>query len=207
MNVVETADLVFSARDVDHESARTLLREVGHEPFALVNASGLIGRSVSQAQEYHDVITHLRQRGMRVVLLPHVSRSGGDDISICRELHQRLADPAVTLIDHLPDPAVVRGLTARATLVITGRMHLAIMSLFNGVPAITLATQDKVEGLMQLFHTESLCIEPSSGFGQRINRVVDDLLQQLDAVKATIRSHLPLVRQRSSLNFESLRAG
>lgn len=201
-NVIDAADTVFSAHAVDHAAAAELLRGVAADArIALVNASGLVGRALSQVDEYLALIGRLRARGLTVVLLPHVSRPGADDMTICREIHARLADADTLLIDTLLPPAAIRGLTARAELVVTGRMHLAIMAFYNAVPAITLATQGKVEGLMQLFGTESLCVEPSTGFGARIASVADEVLDRLDEVKDHIAAQLPLVRELSRLNF------
>lgn len=201
-NVVDAADTVFSAQAVDHTVADELLRALPADArIAVVNASGLVGKSLSQVDEYVAVIRRLRQRGLTVILLPHVSRPGADDMVICREIHERLADPGALLVGTLLAPAAIRGLTARAELVVTGRMHLAIMALYNAVPAITLATQGKVEGLMQLFGTEALCVEPSAGFGARIVGVADEVLDRLDEVRDNIAARLPLVRERSRLNF------
>lgn len=202
MNVVDAADTVFSARTVDQDTADRLLASVPADTrIALVNASGLVGESVSQVEEYVAVIHHLRQRGLKVVLLPHVVRPGADDMVVCREIHKALADPDIILVERVLGPAAIRGLTARATLVITGRMHLAIMSFYSGAPAITLATQGKVEGLMQLFGTEALCIDPCVGFGARIIAVADDVLDRIEEVRDHIAARLPLVTERSRLNY------
>ena len=50
-------------------------------------------------------------------------------------------------------------------------MHLAIMSLSQGTPAITLATQGKVEGLVRLFDWPQLCIAPKAGMAEDIVEV------------------------------------
>lgn len=203
LNVVESADTVFSAREVDYAAARSFLAVLpGETRIALVNASGLIAKSLPQVDEYRSIIRHLQQRGLTVILLPHVSRAGSNDIEICRQIQSSLDDPDVFFVDRLLKPAEIRALTEHASIVVTGRMHLAIMSLSNKVPAITLVTQGKVEGLMTLFASECLCVEPAAGFGSRVVEVADDVLDHIDEFKERIAARLPLVKELSRRNFE-----
>ncbi|PRB81280.1 polysaccharide pyruvyl transferase family protein [Pseudomonas sp. MYb185] len=201
-NVTEVSDIVFAARTVNLEAAAHLL---GSRPtnsrYALVNASGLIGKGHQQIEEYRHVISELQHQGLQVVLLPHVSRPGGDDLLLCRQIHQALDDEQVLLIDHLLRPAQIRGLTAGASLVVTGRMHLAIMSLYHGVPAITLATQGKVEGLMRLFGAECLCVDPRPGFGQSVVSVIRQVMSHPEDLRQHLLSKLPEVRTMAGRNF------
>lgn len=200
-NVSEVADMVFAARTVDLDAASQLLASLpAGSRYALVNASGLIG-SGQQVEEYRQVIRELQRHGLHVVLLPHVSRPGGDDLLLCRQIHQAVDDPALLLIDHLPCPATIRGLTAGATMVVTGRMHLAIMSLYHAVPAITLATQGKVEGLMRLFGAECLCVDPQPGFGQSVIAITRQVLSQPEDLRQHLLSKLPEVRAMARRNF------
>ena len=201
-NVTEVADIVFAARTVNHDAASQLLGSLPPgSRYALVNASGLIGNASQQIEEYRQIIHALQHHGLQVVLLPHVSRPGGDDLLLCRQIHQALDDPSLLLIEHLPCPATIRGLTAGAAMVITGRMHLAIMSLYHGVPAITLATQGKVEGLMRLFGAEFLCVAPRPGFGRSVIAIIHQVLSHPEDLCQHLRSKLPEVRAMARGNF------
>ncbi|WP_395244570.1 polysaccharide pyruvyl transferase family protein [Agromyces sp. MMS24-K17] len=182
--VIETADLVFLATTVDPSAADELLGaapagdapEASDPPVALVNVSALVGRSLDQAAEYGRIIAALRADGYRVVLVPHVSRPSSDDVAACRQVAAAFTDdPDVRLVERLLTPAQIRGLAARTRLTVTGRMHLAIMSLHAGVPAITLATQGKVEGLMRLVGVPELCVEPGPDLAGRVLDVVGRL--------------------------------
>lgn len=199
--LVETADTVFAAKTIDHGAAATLLEDIGQMPFALVNASGLTERKFGQLHEYRTVVTGLIERGLRVILIPHVSRPGGDDMVICRAIADAVDDPRVTLVDRLLPPATIRAVASKATLTVTGRMHLSIMSLYSATPAITLASHGKVEGLMQLFGCDYLCIEPAPGFGLEVLRVADTLLGHHDEIQEMLQERLPHVVRRAGLNF------
>ena len=202
-NVTDVADIVFAARTVNFATASRLLYSLPAQcDYALVNASGLIGRAPGKIEGYVRIIRELQYQGLQVILLPHVCRPGGDDLPVCRDIHQALNDPRVILVDQLLSPSEIRGLTAGATLTVTGRMHLAIMSLYSGVPAITLATQGKVEGMMRLFGAEFLCVDPRPDFAERIIAVIQQILSRPDDLRQHLHSKLPAVRRLASRNFD-----
>ncbi|MGC5224395.1 polysaccharide pyruvyl transferase family protein [Micromonospora sp. DT81.3] len=178
--VVETADIVFTDDRRDDAKADGILRGIDG-PFAIVNVSGLIARTVDQVPEYTALLDHLRADGFTVVLLPHVLRDTADDLTACREVYAASGGEGVLLIDEQLSPSTIRSLANRASLIVTGRMHLAIMSLAQGTPAITLATQGKVEGLMKLFGWPELCVAPGPGMGERIWAVASQVLAAPDA--------------------------
>src|SRR5690606_35734705 len=116
---------------------------------------------------------------------------------------EALGDSTVLMTERLLSPAEIRGLTAGATLTVTGRMHLAIMSLYSGVPAITLATQGKVEGMMRLFGAEFLAVEPRPDFAERIVTLIQQVLTRPDDLRQHLHSKLPAVRTLARRNFDA----
>ena len=202
-NVTEVADSVFSARTTSPRAAEEFLG-THPGPYAVVNASGLIGRSMDQVTEYAAIVRSMRDSGLTVVLLPHVVRSSADDATACRAIYERVGGDGVVLVDRVLEPAEVRGLCAGARLVLTGRMHLAIQSMWSGVPAITLSTQGKVEGLMTLFGTQSLCVEPGAGLAKEVVPLVTALLAQRERHRSGIVDRLPEARRLADLNFSAL---
>lgn len=202
--VEEVTDIVFSARTRDGAFCTSLALPAG-VPFALVNASALVATMVDQVPEYERIVDRLRAAGVHVVLLPHVSRPIGDDKIAVRAVAERVGTEGVTVVDRVLMPAEIRGLAEDALLTVTGRMHLAIMSLSLGVPAITLATQGKVEGIMRLIGLPQLCVEPTPGFADRVLPVIDRILAEPD-VRTTIDNALPEVRRLSAFNTRGLGA-
>ena len=203
-NVVDVADCVFAARTSSGLAATEYL---GHAPapYAVVNASALVGRGFDQTTEYARIVTALLQAGLRVVLLPHVVRSSGDDAAACRAVFDRLdgAD-GVVLVNRLLAPAEVRGLCAGAEIVLTGRMHLAVQAMFHEVPAVALSTQGKVAGMMRLFDTQELCLEPGVGLAQRMIPVALAVLADRQRYRDRLAERLPEVQRLASLNFAAL---
>lgn len=205
--VVDTADIVFAARTFAADARMRLVPFDG--PYAVVNASGLLAREWNQVAELVRVISHLTDRGLSVLLLPHVIRESGDDLRACRAVFDALDESqrgAVALVESLPTPADVRGIAADATVVITGRMHLAINALWSGVPAIVFASQGKVEGLAQLFDQPGLCVEPGHGSSTRILAALDRLLLDGIDVGERSRARIHHVRSLSERNLAGLEA-
>ena len=201
--VTRVADVVFTARSVDTSAADRLLDRVT-APVALVNASGLIARGPDLADDYAVLVRALRSRGLHVVLLPHVLRAGTDDLAACRRVAERLAPGEAQLVEELLTPAQVRGLAHRAAVTVTGRMHLSVMSMMAGVPAVTLATQGKVEGLVQLFGVPELAVEPAHGFSALVVPLVDAALPEGSPLRASVRGALPRVEALAELNLVGL---
>jgi colanic acid/amylovoran biosynthesis protein len=203
--VVDTADLVFTARTADDAAPRRILGPLVDGSSALVNVSALVGRSLDQRGEYAAIVRHLRALGHGVVLLPHVSRPSSDDIAACAAVAELLADdPGVVLVDRLLTPVEIRGLTRRASVVVTGRMHLAIMSIWARVPAVTLATQGKVEGLMRLIGAPELCVTPGPDLAERVIDVLDRLDPATSGIRAAVTDAGPVLRSLSERNTEAL---
>jgi hypothetical protein len=61
-------------------------------------------------------------------------------------------------------------------------MHLAIMALSLGKPAITFSTQGKVEGLMELFGTGFLMIDPCVGMSSDVVPLIDRVEADYDSI-------------------------
>ena len=123
-SIVQVADMVFSATRVDRGPAERFLGSASR-PYALVNVSGFVGQKLDQSAEYDQVIRVLLARGITVIMLPHVSRRGADDIQACRAVQQRHDHPEVRLVDRILRPEEIRGWCSGASIIITGRMHLS----------------------------------------------------------------------------------
>ena len=206
-NVVGVADTVFSLTTTDRSAVEEYLADVpADRRVVLVNASALVGRSVDQTAEYAAVVRHLRDSGFEVVLVPHVSRPGADDLTACRHVLEALGPGVVTFVDRVLTPSQIKGLCARSDLVITGRMHLAVMALSAGVPAITMATQGKVEGLMEIFGVRDFCVTPRAGMADQVIELACRATADDGVVVGLVRSGLPVARELSARNFAGLEA-
>lgn len=197
---VLAADIVFTTSDTD-DALRRALPLAGR--YAVVNVSGHLSRGVDLEADYVRIVAALRERGLEVVMLPHVATDAADDRTPCARVAAHF-DGGVHLVDRIPTPAEVRGLTSAAELTVTGRMHLAVMSFLFGVPAVALASQGKVEGLMESLGVPQLCVEPVAGIADRVIALADESLPAGSPARRAIAAALPAVRARAFLNVPAL---
>lgn len=196
---IPSADLVFA-----ETSVREVIDVDTTEPYALINASGLIAQGKDLTQDYLRLIEHVRHLGLKPVLLPHVLRDLDDDLAALRRIYEA-ADPKPVLISRQLAPQEIRFLASHAAFVVTGRMHLSIMSLNMGAAPFTLATVGKVEGLFELVAAPELVLSPTPGFSRHLIQAVPDV-RTLELLSTRISPHLSAVRRLSQENFAGLPA-
>lgn len=200
-----SADVVFTTRDVEPHADFDRWQPSGQgedSKYAVVNASGLLASRADQKAEYGRVISSLRAQGFsRIVFLPHVIREEHSDAQAVSQIHSSFGTNDDLLITEECTPAQVRGIARGASVVFTGRMHLAIMSLGQGTPAMTISTQGKVEGLYKMFGLSSWALPSDPGFAA----LADELLSSadLDQLRSCISAELPRVIELAEANFES----
>ncbi|WP_025872324.1 polysaccharide pyruvyl transferase family protein [Methylobacillus glycogenes] len=198
-NIRLVADMVFANDNTKSAGIEDILQFCAGKQIALVNASGLIGKNIDQIDEYSKVINKLMDHNFNIVLLPHVIRHGANDLPICQALSGKY--PNAFLVNRLLEPDQVKRLAQEAKIVVTGRMHLSIMSLNQNVPSIVLSTQGKVDGLMQFFETEKLSINPEKGFSDLICSQIDFICSNRQYYQDLIRKNLLKVKELAAGNF------
>jgi len=175
-------------------------------PFVLINASGLVGRKVAQTDSYVEMIGRLTELGYQVVLVPHVLADTEDPPAL-REIWQKLTDAQkerTQLIEDELSPAQVRALASRAAFVVTGRMHLSVMALRMGTPAVVIGTQGKVEGMLERFDLADLAIRPED-IPSRLADLAVDTHDRLDRLRSQLALRIDAVVELSQRNFAGLR--
>lgn len=202
---VAAADVVFTMAAADVEAAQRLLGELGvsaSDEYVLVNASGLVGSSPAQTAAYVDVVRAILDKGIVPVLVPHVARGSADDQDALDQLVDALDTP-VPRIRSLQLPDVIRGLCSRATAVVTGRMHLGVMALRMGTPAVIVSTQGKVEGLLEMFDVPECCVDPGPGLSA-LPAATAAVIDNRDTYVSKIEQQLPAVIELAERNFEAV---
>jgi len=159
--------------------------------LALMNISGLLRSRLDLSQEYIEIVRWLVGAGYDVLLVPHVNNPSGSDVRAITEFYDLLPQELRSRVrtqETLLPPEDVQRLAATAEIVVTGRMHLAILASTVGTPAIVVATQGKVEGLMDLLGLPGWGVEPGEGLGASVIRV----LKQYDEDSASVRQQLAI---------------
>ncbi len=144
------------------------------------------------------------QRKVAFVFIPHDYRSTRSDLAVLREL-RAVVDPAlhrsILLTDEERTAGEAKAIAGMADLVLSGRMHLTIATLGQGVPVVCLTYFDKFEGLMQHFALSGNLLSPQEALaGDRLGPVLVDHLDRCEALKAKVRESLPAVLEMSRAN-------
>ncbi|MBD3221637.1 hypothetical protein GF314_10380 [bacterium] len=145
-----------------------------------------------------------------LVLVPHDYRQMAgrwDDTCLLREIANGLppeAAPHVRLIDERPDAAVVKALVGRLEMIVSGRMHLAIAALDQGVPAAGVTYQGKFEGLYEHFGISGLCLDPDALTAGKLTSFLREFLPRREELRDAVKRQLPRVRDLAHLNFANL---
>lgn len=173
---------------------------------AVLNLSGLIARKVDLLGDYRLILNFLMTNSFSVLLLPHVIRLGDDDLRATNDFVATLADDTDHLftVRHALRPRQIKRLMSKTDLVVTGRMHLAVLALSSEIPTVTLGTQGKVEGLYALLGIPSFCLNPSKGFAMPCIEVLQGIVTDPASASAPIRENLPKVIGSSRHNFSGL---
>lgn len=206
--ITECADLAFS--DQSEDALNSISEWIDSDKGAVVgiNISGLgsafNAQTQSQIDEYVRIVKHIKSLGYRVLVIPHVFRAKDGDLEVSRDLFRFACDDKDYLIREIFTPAQERNFIRKANFLITGRMHVAIIGLSVGVPAIALETMGKIEGLFEMFDNKHYCIPRDVGFSTEVMIRIDELHQNHDQAVRKIEEHLPSIRALSYRNFEDL---
>lgn len=202
-SAIAAADIVFA---LPHDSAAPARTKTVRAKLALLNVSGLIQSRMDQVPEFEQVLQHLGEAGWSLCFVPHVVRPGDDDLSTQRLLEAGVGlDSNVRFIDAKPSVHEVQKLVSQADLIITGRMHLAVLGIAAGVPAVVLGTQGKVAGLCELVGSGATEIEPKPGFGAEIIDAVRGMESVgLPELQANVRRVRPRLVELAGRNFDGM---
>jgi polysaccharide pyruvyl transferase WcaK-like protein len=143
------------------------------------------------------------------LLLPHDFRGERGDNACLGPLAQRLSARLGPRLLHAAGPwsaAELKAIAGATDAVFTGRMHLAIAALGQGVPVAALTYQGKFHGLWRHFDLPTdLLLAPADALDpMRLEAVLSQLLDDIETLGRQVRSHLPQVRAAAAANLAPL---
>lgn len=145
-----------------------------------------------------------------IMLVPHDTRASKSDVVLLRRLRDRLPAEAQPRLYELEpvDPRETKASLARLDLLVSGRMHAAILAMGSEVPALCFSYQGKFEGLYAmlglagtglLHEPEDLINDPT-----RIAEAVKSALARRDNLHLRLHEALPRVRELAERNFAGI---
>lgn len=163
-----------------------------------------LARSVVKAMEEAQTVT-----GVSWLLVPHDDRVEAGDMSTLEMLEAQL--PAGVRSNSYrivspPSAGELKTIAGALDGVITGRMHLAIAALGQGVPVLTFAYQGKFEGLMKHFaFPDWVVVRPIEVLGnESLVGTIKQFISALPELKTQLDSKLPAVLNATRSTFKGL---
>jgi polysaccharide pyruvyl transferase WcaK-like protein len=205
ISIKEVADLVFLDQSIEPFPIFDQWSSSSTKPIVVINISGLGNAdaiaSTEHVAQYACITAFLHSNGYRVLILPHVFRTGDGDLEASTALLHSAGVEDDKMITELFSPGQERYLLRKVSFVVTGRMHVAVMSLSVGTPVIAIETMGKVQGLFDLFELGRYCQDRVTNFGVHVVDKIKLLETEQSLVSKTIASNILSVRQKSLINF------
>ena len=210
-----TADLAFlldgRPEEPDVEAAKCWIserRKRGDQIIA-VNANYL---HLRKNPRFTIALTELMQRfllaGFSIVLIPHDIRSARPDAQILKDCAEALSSDLRSNVYMMPprSPGAIKSVLSYVDLLVSGRMHAAILAMSNGTPAFSFGYQDKFEGLYGMFElpTQEFLSVPENLIAspERIFEQIIESVNQAGEFKSVILKKLPSVIDLAKENFQ-----
>lgn len=108
----------------------------------------------------------IRRQDAHILFLPTYNLAHEGDDLIAASVAERMRSDAATLI-RIEDPGVYKRLTERLSLLLTARMHPAILAAAMGTPVVGLAYNQKFRGFLQLITDDARVLDIAQFVSQR----------------------------------------
>lgn len=160
--------------------------------------------------DYARLISATIDLGMSAILVPHDIRTDRSDRMIASEIAAMLSP---TQAQHLrifqaSTPGQLKALLARIDLIVTGRMHAAIIAIGSHTPAMSFAYANKFEGLYRHLELDPeeliLDLDALSACLEGIVERVDAVRRRAPELRRHIAARLGKLQSAAERNFVGL---
>ncbi len=178
-----------------------------------VNANSLHLKSLPQfgfddlTKLYADALIELSSSHPEIsfLMIPHDVRGKESDDSLAKAILGTLPISINPYSTRVPTPcsaAEIKSICADLDLVFTGRMHLAIACLGQGVPVAGVTYQGKFEGLFNHFALQGMTIAPEQAFQPgALASFLAEIITKRKEIRKQIQSRLEDVKALAALNL------
>ncbi|WP_296750911.1 polysaccharide pyruvyl transferase family protein [Thiobacillus sp.] len=210
----DSAFLMPPADDADPEAEAWIaaMRATGRIPVGVNLNAHALAPAIAQAG-MDALIAHIakllgragEQFGLAYMLIPHDLKRQSADAVMLQALASQLQQRGFPHLRYTPveRPDEIKRLAGLLDLVITGRMHLAIAALGSATPTLSIAYQDKFEGLYQhVGLSPEHILSPLQCLGDELLTRIHHACAQRHDNRARIRARLPQVMALASRNLD-----
>ena len=208
-------DVAVNQLYVSSNKAKQLLEAEGVK----LDKRPLVGMAISMwkdldFKEYFSVMRELchfvteNRNGTVVLFSPNMPfRQEISDWELARTLYESLpSQKNVTLLSKTYTPREFKGMQGQLDLFISTRMHATILATMIGTPTITINTQPKLRGYMNLIHQETKSCEIKDFTIEKAKELVNDTLANSDQIRLSLESAKKEIGRRAAMASELLSA-
>ena len=214
-NVTNVADLAFSLDEAGSLPAHveSALAPLGGKFIVVMPSSVVRGLFESSGGDYVSAVATLirgirKSTGLGVVVAPHSYRVGHpegrmNDGPVCQEVAARYADDAMVVgVDEDLSAGELRHLIGLGDVLVTSRFHAMISGLSTCTPTVVVGWSHKYREVLDDFGLADYGMDSATlANPELIVEQVQQCLLNNSTIESQIRSALPVVKERSALNF------
>lgn len=182
----------------------TQLANFNNLPHPLIGVSpGFYAQSLSKTEVDRYIAEHARalddvieKYGFSVVFLPHyVSGFRDDDLEVSRLILQRMRNKERAQIVQLGSVEEFKSILGCMDMVISSKMHPAVLAVSEYVPTLCIAYDQKQTGFFQLFDLNDCVIHIREFSYERLLSRIECVWRRKDEIRTTLKRKVPLLQE------------
>ena len=129
-----------------------------------------------------------------------------NDLEMARALYESVdVKENVVLLPRFSLPREVKGMLGELDLFISTRMHIAILATMIGTPTITINTQPKLFGYMEMINQQERSCEIADFTIERARELVEDTLANSEQIRLDLENARKEIGERARMASELLK--
>jgi len=207
-------DVAVNQRYLSSSEARQLLTANGVK----LSRRPLVGVTISiwKEKEYQQCLPVIKDichfitedlKGMVVLFSPNMPIQGEtSDWELAQSLYRSLTSKEnVILLSRTYTPREFKGMMGELDLFISTRMHASILATMMATPTITVNTQPKLRGYMEMIHQQARACEVKEFTIEKAKKLIEGTLKDSDQVRQSLTQTGHELRKQATMAAELLK--
>ena len=184
------------------KSAHNAVFNNPYRPVIGVSA-GFYSHSFSEKEVYKYIVAHskaldkaVEKHGFFVVFLPHyISGFKYDDLEVCERILNQLKNKSRARIVNVDTVEEFKSLLGQMDMVISSKMHPAVLAVSRYVPTLCIAYDHKQTGFFKQLNMIGCILHVHNVSCEMLSSKIDEVWSGRDEIKAVLRRRVPRLQQ------------
>lgn len=169
-------------------------------PYAILAPSYTFGQFNQQVETFSKIALLLLEMEMTPVLYASVSHLRKSDMKLAKHINRNLKKMNLPELRVLRDEYALVSILLQSNVVVTGRMHVAIVALANLVPAYIFEYQGKSTGLLKDLGLNA-SVSPTLDI---TNAEFNDFVHRNTSYRAILKSRIPSIKTKVNILLKQI---